>query len=92
MDQKPNDKGSKKLFDKVGQARLFATAWSIGLSVVIAILLGLGLGMWLDSKFGTKPWLMIVGLLCGIVAGFRNIFILAERLEKSQRSSPNDDR
>ena len=29
-----------------------------------------GLGYWLDSKFGTTPWLMLVGGLFGCIAGF----------------------
>jgi ATP synthase protein I len=76
---------------KTAQVRILATASSIGLAVVLAILIGLGVGMWADYKLGTKPWFMLAGLLCGIIAGFRNIFVLAKRLEKTERSSQNDD-
>jgi F0F1-type ATP synthase assembly protein I len=31
---------------------------------------GLGLGLWLDSKYQTSPWCSIGGLLLGFVAGF----------------------
>jgi ATP synthase protein I len=28
------------------------------------------LGWWLDDRFGTKPWLLLVFILTGIVGGF----------------------
>ena len=46
---------------------------SLGMSVALSIFIGLGLGLWLDKKFDTKPVLMFVGLLFGIIAGFSNI-------------------
>ena len=46
---------------------------SLGLSVALAIFMGLALGLWLDKKFGTDPVLMFVGLALGIAAGFTNI-------------------
>jgi ATP synthase protein I len=55
--------------------------------LVIAIFLGAGAGWWLDKYLGSKPWGFIIGLLLGLVAGYRNIFILAKRLERSQEAS-----
>jgi ATP synthase protein I len=46
---------------------------SLGLSVALSIFIGLGLGLYLDGKFGTSPWLMLICLGLGIAAGFRNI-------------------
>lgn len=46
---------------------------TIGLSVALAIFIGLAIGLWLDKKFGTEPWLMIIFLIFGIIAGYRNI-------------------
>jgi F0F1-type ATP synthase assembly protein I len=42
----------------------------LGLQFVIAILLCLYGGMWLDAKFHTAPWLMLIGALLGAGAGF----------------------
>jgi F0F1-type ATP synthase assembly protein I len=42
---------------------------SVGFLVVVATLIGLGIGMWLDSKLGTKPWLAFVFTLVGLAAG-----------------------
>lgn len=46
---------------------------SLGMSVAFAVFIGLGIGLWLDKKFGTEPWLMFIFLLFGIAAGFTNI-------------------
>jgi F0F1-type ATP synthase assembly protein I len=38
-------------------------------------MLGLGaLGYWLDGRWGTKPWLLLAGLLVGMIGGFVNFF------------------
>ena len=46
----------------------------LGLQFVIAILLCLYAGMWLDAKFHTAPWLMLIGALAGASAGFYSMF------------------
>jgi ATP synthase protein I len=40
-------------------------------------------GMWLDRKAGTTPWLMLVFLVIGLVAGFRNLMRAVKRAEKA---------
>jgi ATP synthase protein I len=80
--------------NRIRQASLLATASAIGLSLVIAIALGAIGGYFLDRWLGTRPWGFVGGLLLGIVAGFRNIFILAERLERAQaeeKKKPSPD-
>jgi len=52
---------------------------SLGISVALAIFIGLGIGIWLDRKFGTSPWLTLVFLVFGIIAGFRNIALVIKR-------------
>jgi ATP synthase protein I len=47
---------------------------STGLSMVLAIFIGLAFGVFLDNKLGTHPWLTLIFLGLGIIAGFRNIF------------------
>ncbi|WP_300459799.1 AtpZ/AtpI family protein [Desulfobacula sp.] len=46
---------------------------SLGMSVALAIFIGLFVGVWLDKKFDTGPVLMFIGLAFGIAAGFSNI-------------------
>jgi ATP synthase protein I len=55
---------------------------SLGISVALAIFIGLGIGVWLDRKFDTSPWLTLIFLVFGIVAGFRNIALVIKRARK----------
>ncbi len=62
-----------------------AYASSIGISMVIAIFGCLFLGVWLDRKLGTDPYLTLLFLLMGIVAGFRNMVLLIKRSLKEKQ-------
>ena len=55
---------------------------SLGISVALAIFIGLGIGVWLDRKFDTSPWLTLIFLVFGIIAGFRNIARVIQRARK----------
>lgn len=47
-----------------------ALASTIGVTLVVCITIGYLFGSWLDTKFGTSPWLMLLFTLIGIAAGF----------------------
>ena len=40
----------------------------IGTSLAVTVALGVGIGYWLDKKFGTEPIFFLVGALLGLVA------------------------
>ena len=46
----------------------------LGVQFVVAILLFLYLGTWLDRKFGTAPWMMLLGTFVGAGAGFYSLY------------------
>lgn len=47
---------------------------TIGLELVLCILVGLFGGRWLDGKFGTEPWLAVLGFFFGLAAGAKAIW------------------
>ena len=55
---------------------------SLGFSVSLSIFIGLGIGVYLDRRFDTSPWLTFVFLGCGIAAGFRNIGLAIKKSRK----------
>ena len=57
-----------------GWIRQVGVLSGVGLTLVISTVLGLYGGRVLDRWLGTSPWLMLVGLLLGIAAGFLNLF------------------
>jgi len=47
---------------------------TIGMSFVLALVLGFGAGYWLDGVLDTKPWLSFIGFFCGLAAGVLNVY------------------
>jgi ATP synthase protein I len=58
--------------------------------MVAATIIGLAMGYYLDQWLETSPWLTLIFLLFGIIAGFRNMFILTRR--EVRRQQEQDDR
>jgi ATP synthase protein I len=46
----------------------------LGLQFVVAILLFLYIGQWLDRKLGTEPWLLIIGVFLGAGLSFYSMY------------------
>ena len=64
--------------------KLFRELWyysSLSFSIALAIVIGLAIGYWLDTRYDTSPLLTLVFLGLGIIAGFRNIYLA---MKKSQ--------
>jgi ATP synthase protein I len=57
----------------------------VGLTLVIATMLGYWGGRALDGWLGTAPWLGLAGLVLGVAAGFVNLFRVVNRLDGDQR-------
>ncbi|MDJ0782480.1 MAG: AtpZ/AtpI family protein [Desulfosarcinaceae bacterium] len=55
---------------------------SIGLSVALSIFIGLAIGVYLDRRFATSPWLTLLFLVFGILAGYRNIGLAIKKSRK----------
>jgi len=68
--------------------RSLAMVSSMGISVALAIGIGVWFGLTLDRWFGTKPWFFYIFLMIGIAAGFKNIYVIAGR---EIRKNDDDD-
>ena len=55
----------------------------IGMTMVLATVIGLAGGYFLDRWLGTKPWLTLIGLGFGIAAGFVNLFRSVRTAERN---------
>ncbi|HEY4486010.1 MAG TPA: AtpZ/AtpI family protein [Nitrospiria bacterium] len=53
-------------------------AMRIGTELVVATVAGAFLGYLMDGWLGTRPWIMVAGVLLGAAAGFRTIYRLAD--------------
>lgn len=54
--------------------RLIGQLSTLGLSFVVAIVMGFGGGYLLDRWLGTSPWLTFLGFLVGIAAAITNVY------------------
>ena len=55
---------------------------TIGMSFVLALVIGFGGGYWLDSMFDTRPWLSFVGFFLGLAAGVLNVYRVMQLANK----------
>jgi ATP synthase protein I len=55
---------------------------TVGLSLALAIFIGLAIGLYLDGRWGTSPWMTLIFLVLGILAGFRNIGLAINKIRK----------
>ena len=50
--------------------------------LVAAVLVGTIIGFILDNWFGTKPWLILIFFLIGVIAGIINVIRSAKKMQK----------
>ena len=64
----------------------------MGVQFLVAILLFLFIGKWLDARLGTSPWLLILGVFVGAtastVAMYRRVFPPGQSKSDSSKKQP----
>jgi ATP synthase protein I len=75
----------KKYWESLGTASI------MGLHVVSGTVVGLAMGYYLDKWLGTKPWLLLIFLVFGIIAGFRNMFQELKKITKDDDKGASND-
>ena len=78
MDEQPPPKRGS-LADSV---RTIGALSSVGFSFVLAIVIGVLLGLWLDRLFGTSRVFFFIFFILGFVAGILNVYRTAGRFLK----------
>lgn len=68
-----------KVEEHHSQAQL---AWRMVIELVAGMGIGFGIGYGLDWAFGTTPWLMVVFVLLGFVAGIKTMIRSANELQR----------
>jgi len=61
----------------------FALVGQVGLMISLGALLGLGIGLFIDSKLHTSPIATLIGLLLGLAAGIYGVFRLIASVRKT---------
>ncbi len=55
---------------------------SIGLSMALAIFIGLAVGVYLDQKWDSSPWMTLIFMVLGIAAGYKNLGLAIKKSRK----------
>ena len=63
-------------------ARTIGALSTVGLSFVLSIVIGAGLGWYLDKSFGTAPWMFFLFFAIGVAAGVLNVYRTTGRILK----------
>lgn len=67
---------------------LLGMAWRLSTELVVAVLVGAGLGYGLDMLFGTRPWILLIGLGFGFAAGVMSVFRVAGKMDAENAHIP----
>lgn len=75
-----------------GLLKTIAELSTLGLTMVFATFIGLAIGLYLDSKLNTSPWLSILFLIIGIAAGFYKVIqvVIREARKKENNGTKKD--
>ena len=68
--------------------RAVGVATGLGCSIVAALVLCIGGGVWLDSRFGTSPVLTLSGVALGLIVAGYQLWELAKVGSKTERPGP----
>lgn len=61
----------------------------LGLQFAVTLTLAGAAGWWLDTRFGTNPWLLVAGLVCGNVIAFLVLVRSVPRAKPSPHDPPS---
>lgn len=85
---------TKKGFGKTNPniVKELAPYMNLGLQMALTIGLFALLGWWLDAKFETKPWLVTIGAIFGVVVALYSFFKTVSLLEAKRKSILGKDK
>ena len=83
------DKDDNKNGQKTWSA--LSLAWQLGYSIAIPLVLLALLGRFLDKRFGTSPWLLLVGIFLSLIVStfavyYKTVKILSETESESKEA------
>ena len=76
------DTGPKPREPVADTVRSIGALSTVGLSFVLAIVLGAWFGYVLDKWFGTSPWLFLLFFILGFAGGVLNVYRTANKFIK----------
>ena len=72
-----NGEKQRKKDNKIAM-KAFSLVMQLGMNMACCVIIGFFFGRFLDNKFGTAPWLMIVFVFLGAGAAIKLIYDIAK--------------
>lgn len=76
--------------DRQKWIRRAGLANSIGMTLIVATIIGGGIGWMLDDHFHTAPILLLIFGLLGVTAGFIEMFRIVAQINKEEENDRRD--
>ena len=89
MESKQKDLTSVTREPKYGRVVSAVSGLSLGISMVVAVLLGVGIGMWLKNLTG-QTWTLWLGVFWGVGGAIYNLYLAYKREQKEMNELQND--
>ena len=86
MTERENRQDRKAFFRELGKYS------ALGREMALSVVIGLGIGYYLDKWLGTAPWLMILWIGFGFAAGVRSLYRAAVRSGKDLEKDEEERR
>ncbi len=77
---------------KKNYSRLILAYSTIGIQLAAILLLFLFGGHWLDERYGSSPWFVLLGTVIGMGVGFYNLMKSLSELDKMLKKDSEGDR
>ncbi len=104
MSENPDNEKLKNLGERLDKARKpevekresrgasggsqLGKAYRMAIELVVAVVVGGGIGWYLDKWLETRPWLFVIFFFLGVAAGFRNVYKAAKMMGEN---TPSDE-
>lgn len=62
----------------------------LGIHMVSCTFVGLAIGYFLDLWLGTEPWFLLIFLVAGIAAGFKNMYLEAKKIQAKDKKDHDE--
>jgi len=59
--------------------------------IIVAPMIGFGVGYWVDGKLGSSPYLMILGIILGFGAAARETYQIIKRYQALEEKKDQQD-
>ena len=78
LNKREEQQAEKDALSRKGQD--MSMAWRVIMELVLSIVICAGLGYWIDTKIGTAPLFILIGILLGTVVGFMTVYKMTNNM------------